>query len=103
PIAEVLDALPALSPSWRALVDFAAAYYQRSTGEIALAVLPPELRKLDNTRLAQRIKKLHKALAAVPGSRIDAAAATRPVQTREQADALSRIAEMSAQPMPSPL
>src|SRR5204863_3021176 len=36
------------------------------------------------------------------GSRIDAAA-TRPVQTREQADALSRIAEMSAQPMPSPL
>jgi len=103
PIAEVLDALPALSTTWRALVDFAAAYYQRSTGEIALAVLPPELRKLDNTRLAQRIKKLHKALAAVPGSRIDAAAATRPVQTREQADALSRIAEMSAQPMPSPL
>ena len=33
---------------WRELVDFAAAYYQRGVGELALAVLPPELRKLDD-------------------------------------------------------
>jgi primosomal protein N' (replication factor Y) len=51
-VASVLDAMPVLDADWRALVDFAAAYYQRSVGELALSVLPPELRKLDNTRLA---------------------------------------------------
>jgi len=39
PVAAVLGALPPLSAHWRALADFAAAYYQRSTGEIALSVL----------------------------------------------------------------
>ena len=34
------------------LVDFAASYYQRSVGEIALSVLPPELRKLDDAQVA---------------------------------------------------
>ncbi|MBA3591578.1 MAG: primosomal protein N', partial [Methylibium sp.] len=42
PVGESLDALPPLPAGWRALVDFAAAYYQRSPGELALAVLPPE-------------------------------------------------------------
>ena len=49
PLIEALDALPPLPADWRALVEFAARYYQRSLGEVALAVLPPELRKLDNT------------------------------------------------------
>src|SRR4029453_16054408 len=35
-IAEVCDALPPLAPAWCALVEFAASYYQRSVGEIAL-------------------------------------------------------------------
>jgi primosomal protein N' (replication factor Y) (superfamily II helicase) len=61
PLSEVLLALPPLSASWRALVDFCAAYYQRSTGEVAVAVLPPELRKLNNTALAQRVAKWLKA------------------------------------------
>jgi hypothetical protein len=39
-----------------ALVEFAASYYQRSVGELALAVLPPELRRLDATQLARRLK-----------------------------------------------
>jgi len=43
-VAEVCDALPSLGADWCALVEFAASYYQRSVGEIALAVLPPELR-----------------------------------------------------------
>ena len=51
PVIEALDALPPLPADWRALVEFTARYYQRSLGEVALAVLPPELRKLDNTGL----------------------------------------------------
>jgi len=66
PITAALDNLPPLGPAWRALIDFVAAYYQRSIGEIALSVLPPELRKLDNQQLANRIAKVRKAFAIVP-------------------------------------
>jgi primosomal protein N' (replication factor Y) (superfamily II helicase) len=65
PVGDVLDALPALPAAWRALVAFAAGYYQRSVGELALAVLPPELRKLDSTQLARRLKPRAAAPAAV--------------------------------------
>jgi primosomal protein N' (replication factor Y) len=58
PVSQALAALPPLPAVWRALVTFAAAYYQRGLGELALSVLPPELRKLDNTRLARRVKRL---------------------------------------------
>jgi primosomal protein N' (replication factor Y) len=40
-ITEVCDALPSLGPDWCALVEFAASYYQRSVGEIALACCRP--------------------------------------------------------------
>ena len=57
PVTEALVALPPLPADWRALIEFAAAYYQRGLGELAMAVLPPELRKIDNTRLARRIAR----------------------------------------------
>jgi primosomal protein N' (replication factor Y) len=47
PVAEVFDSLPPLRQAWRRLVEFAAGYYQRGLGELGLAVLPPELRKID--------------------------------------------------------
>ena len=100
PVSQALEALPPLGSPWRALVDFAAAYYQRSTGEIALSVLPPELRKLDNAQLANRIKKLHKALAAQPGSTSTPAA---PTLTDAQTAALAQIAAMAAHHTPAPL
>ncbi|MEO8297655.1 MAG: primosomal protein N' [Burkholderiales bacterium] len=63
-VIEVLDALPPLAGEWRELLRFAAAYYQRSQGELALAALPPELRNLDQAALGRRLKRLHKTLAA---------------------------------------
>ncbi len=101
PISQTLDALPPLGAQWRALVDFASAYYQRSTGEIALSVLPPELRKLDNAQLANRIKKLHKAALAAQLSANPSAAA--PALTDAQADALAQVAAMAAQDSPATL
>lgn len=65
PLAQVLAALPPLPPAWLALVAFAAAYYQRSPGELALAVLPPPLRELDAVRLQRRLARL-RAPAATP-------------------------------------
>ena len=78
PVGEVFAALPPLAPAWLALVDFAAGYYQRSVGELALAVLPPELRKLDAAGLAQRLARLIKKLDQAGG-------ALRPSPTRARA------------------
>jgi primosomal protein N' (replication factor Y) len=63
PVKDVLDAMPPLSASWRALIDFAAGYYQRGVGELALAVLPPQLRQIDGAQLARRLLRL-RALAS---------------------------------------
>ena len=60
-VAGVLEGLPPLAPTWLALVDFAAGYYQRGVGELALTVLPPELRRLDAVQLARRLKRLQGA------------------------------------------
>ncbi len=67
-VSAALVALPPLGPSWRALIDFAALYYQRGVGELALSVLPPDLRKLDNTQLTRRIARLPSAPASQAGS-----------------------------------
>ncbi len=49
--------LPVLSAAWRQLVGFAARYYQRGLGEVALAALPPQLRALDGAQMARRLAK----------------------------------------------
>ena len=63
PVTAVLSALPPLSSAWRRLIEFAAGYYQRATGEVALAALPPQLRDLSSAQLARRLQKLAKAAA----------------------------------------
>src|SRR5659263_242456 len=57
PIAGTLDGIAPLTPAWRELVTFAAHYYQRSLGEVALAALPPQLRDLNTLQLARRLKR----------------------------------------------
>jgi primosomal protein N' (replication factor Y) len=90
PVGAVLSALPPLPADWRALVDFAAAYYQRGVGELALAVLPPELRKLDDTQLARRVARLQRE-AAAPSAAVPAPPAL-PALSAEQAAALEVVA-----------
>jgi len=95
PVAEVLDALPPLAPAWLQLVDFAAGYYQRGLGEVALAVLPPELRRLGNAQLARRIARLKAPPAATEAPAL-------PGLTDEQAAALAALAEAGeAAPLPT--
>jgi primosomal protein N' (replication factor Y) len=115
-VAETLDALPALPPAWRALVTFAAGYYQRGVGEMALAVLPPELRKLTGVQIQRRLARLlarragvlstaepeladddevYAPAAADPTSPADEAlradAAERPTPSAEQAQVLADL------------
>ncbi len=95
-VTEVCDALPPLAADWCALVEFAADYYQRSVGEIALAVLPPDLRRLGQDAVADRVRRLHRALAVAP-----TAAGTNdaePNLTPAQAAATGAIAASMASP-----
>ena len=86
PISAVLDALPPLSANWRRLVEFAAGYYQRSLGEVALAALPPQLRDLSRAQLDRR---LGRAAPAKPSDVSDAIDSIVP--SEEQTLALARI------------
>ncbi|HEX6704382.1 MAG TPA: primosomal protein N' [Albitalea sp.] len=93
PVLQAMSSLPPLGSRWCELVAFAAAYYQRGIGEVALSVLPPELRKLDDAQLAQRIARLHKRMAARPPAAHGPGA---PALSAEQADALQRLAAATA-------
>lgn len=79
-----LEGLPPLTPAWRELVGFAAGYYQRSLGEVALAALPPQLRELDAAQLARRLARSAPPAAA-------ASEAAPPDLTADQAAALAAI------------
>ena len=61
PVAGVLDGVAPLALPWRRLVAFAARYYQRALGEVALAALPPQLSDLRPEQLARRLRHPVKA------------------------------------------
>ena len=69
PIAGVLDgAAAAVRRAGAQLVGFAAGYYQRSLGEVALAALPPQLRELDDAQLARRAEAAARRAGAAPAA-----------------------------------
>ena len=104
PVGEALDALPPLSDRWRRLVDFAAGYYQRSVGELALSVLPPQLRELDAKQLQARLKKLDKADAesAKAAAEAPSALVALPMLTAQQQTALDALLALAGREAPPP-
>ncbi|MFI4930587.1 MAG: primosomal protein N' [Burkholderiales bacterium] len=101
PVAQQLDAIPALSPQWMALVEFTAGYYQRSMGEVALAALPAELRRLSAAQLAARVRRSQRV--AEPAKAAPVQASPMAVLNAEQASALAAIDEAAQQPHAAPL
>ncbi|GAB3185674.1 replication restart helicase PriA [Hydrogenophaga aquatica] len=92
PVQQVFQELPPLDQRWRQLVAFAARYYQRSLGELALAALPPQLRELNGEQLQRRLKKrkpTETATTALPQG---------PALSPEQADALNKL-EQAGKPV----
>ena len=87
PVAGVLGALPPLPADWCRLVDFASGYYQRSVGELAAAVLPPQLRELSPDQLTARLRKLERK----PAKAADVPEPVRPALAPEQRDAVAAI------------
>jgi len=74
PVEKLKDALAVrsqlgpLSPQWLALAGFAADYYQRPLGEVALPGLPKNLRVLTTVALDRALKKLAKLDAPHDGT-----------------------------------
>jgi primosomal protein N' (replication factor Y) len=101
PVTAALDALPPLNAHWRALTSFAASYYQRAAGEVALAALPPQLRDMSSLQLARKLKKLAKAAGAgasatpqeaCPAAKVNAGNAIAPVAlSAEQARVIGQF------------
>ena len=85
-IAGVLAGVAPLDAPWRRLVGFAARYYQRALGEVALAALPPQLRDLGPEQLARRLRR-----PAAPAGDTGQAIATVAL-TPEQEHARAQIA-----------
>lgn len=89
PISATLDGIAPLSTAWRQLVSFAASYYQRSLGEVALAALPPQLRDINTQQLARKLKKHAKTLE--PAAPEQALTIKTVALTTEQTAALGRF------------
>ncbi len=114
PLAARFEGLPPLPAPWLALADFAATYYQRGLGELALAVLPPELRKLDPPALARRLKRLERQRPQLAGATpaaepagdplpAGAAPAVAPALAPEQQAAMDAVHQALAEAQPRPL
>jgi primosomal protein N' (replication factor Y) len=92
PLEKLKDALAVrsqlapLSPQWLALAGFAAEYYQRPLGEVALPGLPKNLRVLTTVALDRAIKKLGKMEDVHDGT--PAAAPLLNAAQQEAADAI---------------
>ena len=95
PILGILEGLPPLSARWCELVEFAAGYYQRTVGELALSVLPPALRELEPSQLQLRLKRVAK-WAAEQAASPSAETTPKPVLSDAQAQVLAQLDELLA-------
>jgi primosomal protein N' (replication factor Y) len=86
-VRAVRSQLAPLPPQWLALCGFAADYYQRPLGEVALPGLPKNLRTLTTTALDRALKKLAKLDAGHDGSPVNT-----PQLKPEQQEAVDAIA-----------
>ncbi|MDR0225892.1 MAG: primosomal protein N' [Burkholderiaceae bacterium] len=91
PVSAVLEGIEPLAPAWRRLVAFAAYYYQRSIGEIAVTALPPQLRDMSAEQLARRLKPPRKTKAAAANATTD----TVPAAAPEAAETVALSAEQA--------
>lgn len=84
-IAAVLPGIEGLDLPWRRLVSFAAHYYQRSVGEIAVTALPPQLRDMTPEQLARRLAP-PKTAKPKTGKKSKAEPAVQEAETSVEAD-----------------
>ena len=92
-VAGALEGIAPLSAHWRQLVTFAAQYYQRSIGEVALAALPPQLRELSPTQVQRRLARSKSPRPPPVGS--EPHGGRPPALSPEQAEVVDKIASQA--------
>jgi len=92
PVVGVLEGLAPLSNHWQQLVTFSANYYQRSAGEVALAALPPQLREINTTQLARRLKRHAKPAPVITPSAPPAPSTPGSIASAGKSDAINSVA-----------
>ncbi|MFZ6724826.1 primosomal protein N' [Undibacterium sp. MH2W] len=85
-VIAIRSELSPLLPEWMALAQFAAEYYQRPLGEVALPALPKNLKAIKTISLQRGLKKLDKL-----GEQKDAQPTAEPVLNHEQQAAVDAI------------
>ena len=85
-VIAIRSELSPLLPEWMALAQFAAEYYQRPLGEVALPALPKNLKAIKTISLQRGLKKLDKL-----GEQKDAQPTAEPVLNHEQQAAVEAI------------
>ena len=83
--------IPPLAPSWLDLCRFAARYYHRSMGEVAVNALPKMLRQSKQTSVKRALKALEKQQKAREKEQVDKPADTMPVLNDAQQHSLDTI------------
>jgi primosomal protein N' (replication factor Y) len=93
-VVGMLDGIAPLGSAWQQLVTFAAQYYQRSLGEVALAALPPQIRELSPLQVQRRLKRSKSAAALHRGANDSLQPCVAPVLelSEEQSAVIQKIA-----------
>lgn len=94
-IAGILQGITPLNRDWRRLVAFAAHYYQRSVGEIAVTALPPQLRDMTLEQLARRL--------APPKAVKARSSKSKKMQAEAAEETAEAVVEVTAAPATTPL
>jgi primosomal protein N' (replication factor Y) (superfamily II helicase) len=98
PISLVISDMAPLCGSWLKLIQFAADYYHRGVGEIALPALPKQLRVIPSPRqktLAKRRLPAGSKASKKPASALRSIKASRPALTASQHQALGQLLSTS--------
>lgn len=90
PLACVLSDIPPLSEHWLAFTRFAAGYYQHGWGEVAVASLPPLLRRPPTARFGSAIARARGPAPAAPS-----VGESAPTLNEDQSAAATAIARAS--------
>ena len=87
-VLAVRHELPPLNKEWLALCQFAAEYYQRPLGEVALPALPKNLKAIKTVSLQRAIKKLDKLPVQA-----DVSPSDEPILNTEQQAAVDAVVQ----------
>lgn len=91
-VIELRHQLSPLSSHWMQLCQFAADYYQRPLGEVALPAVPKALRDAKVGAIDRALKKMKAQAAAVEANANERVAIAAPILNEQQQEAVNAIA-----------